>query len=301
MKQTILSLLLLTSILVSCKKNKYDPDIIQYDDDQIKAYIAANGLTGMIKDTSGMYYKIISPGTGPTLQYTDSISMVYTNKSLDGNYVSADTLQNHFENFIGHINSSSFPFGLQEAVHNILNHRGGAMRLLIPSHLAYGVSGIGTGSSTITSGRIAGNQSLDYYIHIIDNQDTYDQSIIKNYIAVSTSPSSWKSDPSGIWYYIATAGTGTVPITDNSTVTATFTLSTLNGIVVSQYNTQPGTSIEIPDIIKGMQIGLKKYATTGALMSFLIPSSLAYGKNISNTTPANSCVRYDIQILDVSP
>ncbi len=303
MKQTIFfTLLFFTAIvLVSCRKDKYDPNIIQYDDDQITAYIKANGLTGMVRDTSGIYYKIATPGTGSVVQYSDSISMVYTLSSFDGKYVSADTIINHYEDFTGHIESKGYPYGLQLAVHNILNHRGGIARLLIPSHLAYGVSGFGSGSSYVNNSRIAGNECLDYYIHIIGNQDVYDQSVIKNYIAANGLSSSMKPDPSGIWYSISTPGTGTVAITDSTTVTATFTVALLNLTLANQFNDGGGAAIDMPDIIPGMQIALKKYATAGTLMTVLIPSSLAYGKKTQTGITANSCIRYDIQIVSVSP
>jgi peptidylprolyl isomerase len=111
-----------------------------------------------------------------------------------------------------------------------------------------------------------------------------------------------KQDPSGIWYSIRTPGTGTVAITDNSTITATYTLLMLNGTIIdSQYNGANEASIDIPDLIKGMQIGLKNYATAGSLMSYLIPSSLAYGKVGTGVAPPNSVIRYDIQIDDVTP
>ncbi|MDB4925611.1 FKBP-type peptidyl-prolyl cis-trans isomerase [Mucilaginibacter sp.] len=301
MKQTIFTFLFFTVIaLVSCRKNQYNPDILQYDDDQITAYIKANGLTGMVRDTSGIYYKIITPGTGAHLQYTDSLSMVYSFSSFDGKYLAPDTIMNHFEDFMGHISSDNYPYGLQLIIHNIINQKGVVARILIPSHLAYGVSGTGAGSSTITNGKIAGNECLDYSIHIIANQDAYDQTLITKYITDQGLASSMKYDPAGFWYSISVPGTGTVPITNNTTITATFTLRTLNGIVVSQQNANP-VSIDIPDIMRGMQIGLKKYGSTGALMSFIIPSSLAYGKNVTGAIPANSVLRYDIQIDDVTP
>jgi FKBP-type peptidyl-prolyl cis-trans isomerase FkpA len=142
---------------------------------------------------------------------------------------------------------------------------------------------------------------LDYYVHIIGDQDAYDQMIIRNYITTGGLTSSMKQDPSGIWYSISTPGTGTVAITDNSTISATYTLSMLNATIIDQYNSDPPTSIDLPDLIIGMQIGLKKYATAGALMSFIIPSSLAYGKVGNGVAPPNSVIRYDIQVDDVTP
>jgi FKBP-type peptidyl-prolyl cis-trans isomerase len=303
MKQTTFTLLLFAVIaMVSCRKNQYDPTIKQYDDDQIKAYISANGITGMVRDTSGMYYNIISPGTDTVIKYQDNLSMVFTVKSIDGVYVSADTITNHYDGYAGHLTGTTFPVGvnasgLQLAIHNILNHHGGIMRLIVPSHLAYGVTGAGSGSIS-TTGRIAGNQSLDYYVHIISNQDAYDQLVIKNYMAANGLTNMTK-DPAGFWYHVDAPGTGTVSIDDNSTIFVTYTTTLFNGTVASE-NNSPGQNFEIPDLIKGAQIGLKKYATAGSLLTFLIPSSLAYGK-LGTSIPPNSCIRYGVRVVSVAP
>jgi FKBP-type peptidyl-prolyl cis-trans isomerase FkpA len=303
MKQTTFTLLLFAVIaMVSCRKNQYDPTIKQYDDDQIKAYISANGITGMVRDTSGMYYKIISPGTDTVIKYSDNLSMVFTVKSIDGQYISADTIANHYDGFAGRIAGNIFPIGLsapglQMAIHNILNHHGGMMRLIVPSHLAYGVSGAGSGSIS-TAGRIAGNQCLDYYVHIISDQDAYDQLVIKNYIAAN-GLTQMKQDPSGFWYSIDAPGTGTVPIDDNSTIFVTYTTTLFNGTVASE-NNSPGQNFEIPNLIKGAQTGLKKYARAGSLLTFLIPSSLAYGK-LGTSIPPNTCIKYGVQVISVAP
>lgn len=303
MKQTTFTLLLFAVIaMVSCRKNQYDPTIKQYDEDQIKAYISANGITGMVRDTSGMYYKIISPGTDTIIKYQDNLSMVFTVKSIDGKYVSADTITNHYDGFAGHIVGTAFPVGLsapglQAAIHNILNHHGGMMQLIVPSHLAYGVTGAGSGSIS-TAGRIAGNQCLDYYVHIISNQDAYDQLVIKNYIAANNL-TGFKQDPLGYWYRVEETGTGTNAITDYSTVTVTYTTTLLNG-TVADYNRNPIAVFDIPDLVQGVREGMKKYATAGTLMTIIMPSSLAYGKTGTSIAP-NSCIRYGVRVVSVAP
>lgn len=304
MKQTIFTILLFTTIgLISCKKTFVDSSIQQYDDDQIKSYISNNALSGMIKDTSGLYYKILAPGTGPALKYTDSLAFVYTIHSFDGGYISTDTIVNHFDDFVGHIASINLPVGLQEAIYNILKYRGGSIRVLIPSHLAYGVNGIGSGSSTITNGKINGNQCLDYYVHTISDQAAYDDQVIKNYLIANNATANFKRTASGVYYNIRTAGVGTVPITENSTITATYTERLLNEAIFDQYNQAGGTLLDIPDLIPGLQEGLKSYATAGSLMTFLIPSTLAYGRRASTLTltPSNSCIKYEIMVSAVTP
>ncbi|MES2426492.1 MAG: FKBP-type peptidyl-prolyl cis-trans isomerase [Bacteroidota bacterium] len=308
MKQTTFTLLLFAVIaLVSCRKDKYDPTINQYDDDQIKAYITANGITGMTRDTSGIYYKIINPGKKDSIiNYSSHISMVFGVSSLDGKYLSTDTIANHYDGFAGHLVGTTYPLGLnasglQTAIHDILKLKGGIMRVIIPSHLAYGVDGAGSGSSSVTSGRIGGNQSLDYYIHIIDDQWAYDQASIKKYVTQNNLTSVMLPDPAGFWYQIRQPGTGNVPITTNTTFDATYTIRLLNSTIIDQYNNAGGVSFEIPNIIKGAQLGLQKYATAGSLLTLVIPSHLAYGDIASSIMPANSVVTYEVQVISVAP
>ena len=98
MKQILFTFLMLFVIgMLSCRRNQVDPDIKEYDKQQILSYISANGITGMVRDTSGgdttgIYYKIIDQGTGPALNYPDAISYVYTLKTFDNKYITADTV-----------------------------------------------------------------------------------------------------------------------------------------------------------------------------------------------------------------
>src|ERR1700753_798068 len=103
MKQLFFTLLLFCAIgLFSCRRDKVEPDIKQYDQEQIQGYMAANGLTGVMKrdtsggDTTGTYYQITNPGAGAPLDYTDAISYVYTIRTFDGKYAVTDTIVNHF-------------------------------------------------------------------------------------------------------------------------------------------------------------------------------------------------------------
>ena len=109
MERKFYTLLVLLSIgFFSCKKTSVNLTVKQFDQQQIQNYIAANGITGMVRDTvggdtTGIYYKIIQPGSGAPLSYADLISMVFTEKTFDGLYTQADTVTNHFYDFVGHI------------------------------------------------------------------------------------------------------------------------------------------------------------------------------------------------------
>lgn len=310
MKQTIFTLLLFSAIaLVSCKKHDNQPDIAQFDDEQIQNYISANGITGMTKDTSGIYYKIIlPPKTDTALTYSDNISFVFTLKSFDGHYSSLDTIQNHYQGFLGHIVSNGLPAGLEIAILNDLKYPGASMRVLIPSHLAYGVNGYGTGSISNTSSRIAGNQCLDYYVNLVaaqpdkaQRQQAYDYQVIQNYMK-SNGLTGYTLD-SGVYYQVTTQGTGTVPITDNTTAEVTYVGRLLNNSVFDSHVEADSTSIQIPDLVKSVSRILKKHATQGTVISMLMPSTLGYGMIAQSalvTIPANSPLRFEFRILSVS-
>jgi FKBP-type peptidyl-prolyl cis-trans isomerase len=311
MRQAIFTFLLLSVIsLFSCRKDSIQLNIQQYDQQQIQNYIAANGLTGMIQDTTGhdstgMYYKILSPGTGTAVDYPDKIYFVFTLRSFDGKYTSVDTIANHYYNFVGHISSGGLPLGLQIAVHNILKYPGASMRLLIPSHLAYGKNGYGSGSSTVANNKIAGNQCLDYYVHSIyvPNVGAYDDQVIKNYMSAN-SLTGFTKTASGLYYKVLTPGTNTSdPITDNTTITANYTGQLLNGTIFdsfyngTNYLVSPISNFATPGNIEG----LENYATTGTKISLIMPSTLAYADSPPSTIPPYSCLRFTWIISSITP
>jgi len=307
MKKIILSLLIaIVAGFVSCRKADTDPDINQYDEEQIQAYIKDNGITGMQRDASGVYYKILKAGTGPRFEYSDSIGFVFTLHTVDGTYASTDTLFNHYTGYLGHI-SATYPLALQTAIYELVKNYGGKIRLLVPSHLGYGGSGLGTGSSTTVNTRIAGNQCLDYYVNVMSNlpgdQNTYDDLVIRNYLTANNL-TGFQKTASGIYYIIRRPGVGTTPVTDNSYVNCNYTFALLNGFVFNDYNDSgAGAQLEVPDLIDGVKEAFKSFATTGTNMTVIIPSSLAYGASGVKTqnVPGNSCVRFDVQVFNVSP
>ncbi len=340
MKQNIFTFLLISAIgLASCRKEKNQITIKQYDQQQIQSYIAAHGLTGMLRDTTGgdttgMYYKILNPGTQSIngkpvtpLDYPDQIAFVYTITTFDGTYVSSDTINNHFFDYVGHIANDKLPLGLQTAIHNLLKYPDASMRLLIPSHLAYGVNGTGSGSSQVANNRIGGNECLDYYIHAVNNFQVYDDQVIQNYMKANSltgyTPVKipvpgvinpyiyWAGKYSqipdaGTYYYkIITPPTTTADsITINSTITATYTGSLFNTVVFD--GASNGTNIATLDIdalIPGVAQGLQKHAFAGTEISLILPSSLGYqlSSPTGGTIPVFNCLRFTWDVLTVTP
>jgi len=345
MKQTLFTFLLIFAIgLASCRKDKIQPTIKQYDNQQILNYITVHGLTGMKRDTiggdtSGIYYQVLNPGTSSIngtpvtpLTYSSQIMFVYTLKTFDASYTSVDTIQNHYFDYVGHVATpNKLPLGLQTAILNELKYPDASIRVLIPSHLAYGINGTGSGSSQVANNRIAGNECLDYYVHAVNNFQTYDDQCIKTYMADSgftvglkgytavkvpvQQPISplvyWPGKyakpfvpDSGTYYYkIDSVATGTDPITINSTITANYTGQLFDATLFdSGFN---GPNIATQDInsfaVYALVDAFEKYASTGTKISILIPSSLGYQLAPQANIPAFSCMRFTYTVLSVTP
>jgi FKBP-type peptidyl-prolyl cis-trans isomerase FkpA len=313
MKLTLFTLFLLSVIgFASCRKSSSEPDIKQYDQQQIQNYIAANGITGMQRDTvggdtTGIYYHIITPGTGNPIDYPDTISYVYALHSFDNKFVAYDTVLNHFFGYLGHV----VPNGLMLSIRNDLKLRGGKIRVLVPSHLAYGVDGVGSGSSTVTNNRIAGNQCLDYTINLISRQDLYDDMVVTNYMAANNLSGYTKIPPidpvtgqinkaAGMWYKITTAGTGN-SVGDNSSITCNYKLLLMNNTFVdTTYATTATTFADLQSLTIGAHQGLKlTKGGNGSAISLIMPSRYGYGVGGASGIPANACLRFEFYNITV--
>jgi FKBP-type peptidyl-prolyl cis-trans isomerase FkpA len=307
MKQITFTLLVLISVgLLSCRKTANDPNITQYDETNIQNYIKANGLTAMKRDTtdgdtSGIYYQILAQGaTTKALDYSDTVKFVFTLKSFDGKYNSLDSLtNNHYDGFLGHVNQGALPKGLQIAIHNLIKYKGTRARVLIPSRLAYGVNGYGTGSASNVNTRIAGNQCLDYYVNVVSDQNLYDDQIIKNYMATN-SLTGYTKAAAGYYFKVAVPGTGTDPIGQYSNFTATYTGKFLTDV---QFDASPtdgtASSFSIQTVVPGVTQGLQGY-TTGASVSLLLPSRFGYGRAGNTGIAGNVSTRFDFTLVTIT-
>jgi FKBP-type peptidyl-prolyl cis-trans isomerase FkpA len=328
MKQRVFTLLLLAATgLLSCKKTQVQPTIQQADQTQIENYISVHGITGMKRDlsggdTTGIYYQIITPGDSvddngqkiAPLNYPDKVSMVFTLRSFDGKYIQTDTIANHFDDYLGHMAApDKLPLGVELSILNDLRYRGGSIRMLIPSRLAYGRDGYGSGSVLNANTRIAGNQCLDYYVHLIgtnkkDNEAAYDDLVINNYMQANSLTGYAKVQsttlPGNYYYYkILTPATSTTdPINDNTTITTTYTTQMLNGTIVDDaYNGTNTAALPVFSLVPGVKEALENFAFTGTKISILIPSVLGYGEVSSGSAPVNSCLRFTFQINSITP
>jgi FKBP-type peptidyl-prolyl cis-trans isomerase len=108
----------------------------------IENYVAKNGLTGKAQKTeSGVYYVVTQPGSGPTPNRGDVVSVHYTGKLLNGKVFDSSRTNPQaggkpaqFQIGVGMV----IP-GWEEGVSKL--HKGEKATLIIPSTLAYGPRG----------------------------------------------------------------------------------------------------------------------------------------------------------------
>ena len=134
MKKYIAIFLFAVIALTSCsKKDSFDPAAqAAADDVTIKAYLAAHPNINAIKDVSGLYYQVITQGTGGYANASSTITANYVGTYLDGT-VFDQTKTNAFTfKLSGVIQGWQIGIPLVQA--------GGRILLIVPSGLAYGNS-----------------------------------------------------------------------------------------------------------------------------------------------------------------
>jgi FKBP-type peptidyl-prolyl cis-trans isomerase FkpA len=133
-----LSLLFLLFSGVSCLKDSTacSPNSPASETNQMNAYCAGNGITPTIHPT-GLFYQIINPGSGPTASANSTIFITYVGKLEDGTV------------FDQQANSALTGWPLNQLIEGWrigipLIQKGGQIKLVVPSSMAYGCSGYGT-------------------------------------------------------------------------------------------------------------------------------------------------------------
>lgn len=269
--------------------------ISEEDELNIQAYLSANNLSFQKFDTTGAYYSVVSPGTGPDLDYTMQIPLIFTVKSLDGKYTSQDTFINHYAGRFGYYT----PNVLREAIMANLKKEGGTIRVIVPSRKAYGRNG---------SGPIPGNASLDYTVKVLERAKLaqYEDAVIQSYLS-RNSLTGFTRTSNGLVYKIIEQGTGS-SITADSTVTAEYTGKLLNGTVFDERTSTPATfSLYDPNLIKGWKEGIP-LLKEGGTIRMIIPSALGYGlagspsSSVGQTSiPSFAPLDFQVKINEVKP
>lgn len=153
-KRLVWGLFLLVGLCSACKKDKYDAEKqAAIDDALIVDFIAKNSIVA-IKHQSGVYYQIISPGSGSTsFSASTNVTVNYQGRLLDGTVFDKSASASTF--VLGNL-IQGWQIGIP------LIQKGGRIRLIIPSTLAY--KNESPGSS------IPKNAVLDFTIDLINAQ-----------------------------------------------------------------------------------------------------------------------------------
>jgi FKBP-type peptidyl-prolyl cis-trans isomerase FklB len=120
-----------------------------------KAFLEKNKTqTGVVTDSSGLQYKIISEGTGPTPKNDDSVEIEVKAKTIDGN-VFFDT---KVEGQPAHVVVSRVIPGWAIALQKM--KKGATWELYVPPELGYGDKSV--------SEEIGPNSTLVFEVHLVD-------------------------------------------------------------------------------------------------------------------------------------
>lgn len=108
-----------------------------------------------------------------------------------------------------------------------------------------------------------------------------------------------KTTESGIHYIVETEGEGNNPDI-NSFVTVHYKGTLLDGSTFdSSYDRGEPITFPLKNVVKGWQEGIPLFKK-GGKGSLIIPSALAYGPNARPGIPANSILRFDIELKEVA-
>ena len=275
----LIALLAILLVFNSCKK-EYET-IENIDDAKIQAYIKQNNIPA-IKDPSGYYYQVLDKGTGGELLNKDSVFYNLSVKSLTGTSYYAPLEYSNEGNYLGYLKPDSYRTALYAV------NRGGKVRVIVPSYLAYGKNGFGT---------IPSNEVLvtEITVYPETKQWQIDERLITQFIAAKGLTMTKHS--SRVYLAVSTVGTGEVT-TAKSTIKVKYKGRLLTGTVFDENSTGFETSLS-GSIIEGWRKGLIGLAK-GAKLRMLIPSDLGYGPAGVTGIPPNAPLDFDIEIVDVT-
>lgn len=283
--KNIIGVVLLTTLLAACTKEY--ATIEEVDDQAVQAYLQQNNLDFQQYKQTGIYYKVINPGTGPDMDYTVRIPLIYSVKSLDGKYAALDTFTNKYSNYFGYYK----PDSLREVMMHSGIKQGGTVRIIIPSRFAYGKSG---------TSFIPGNSNLDYTLTAItaDKLPEYEDYVINKYLQANNLTGFTKT-ATGLYYKIGEVGTGVDQISDASAVTLEYTGKLFNGTVFDKTATGATATFTLGNLIAGWKEALPLIKAGGSIR-IMVPSQLGYGLDVNNSIPQFSCLDFDIKVKTVA-
>jgi FKBP-type peptidyl-prolyl cis-trans isomerase FkpA len=112
------------------------PKTVSSEQPTISSYAVANGINATT-DSNGLTYEIISPGSGPVPTLTSKVFVTYTGEFLNGSVFDQQTDASKTGWVLNQL-IAGWTYGLQYI------QKGGRIKLIVPSSLAYGCEGRGS-------------------------------------------------------------------------------------------------------------------------------------------------------------
>jgi FKBP-type peptidyl-prolyl cis-trans isomerase len=124
-------------------------------------------------------------------------------------------------------------------------------------------------------------------------QDKKDDDAITRYLSQHSINATKTS--SGLYYSIEDPGTG-MQVSANNTVYMKYKAYLLDGTVFDE--NKIGTTLSLPNTIKGWQEGIPKFKVGGKGKLF-IPSKLGYGTEATGKILANSVLIFEVEVIEI--
>ncbi len=273
---------MLTGLAAFYSCNKDDNNQSETDRQKILEYLNANQIQAE-EDPTGIFFRIITPGTGDFPLPTSKVYFKFRGTLLDGT-----VFQETVDDEVAEYNLNELLIGLQYSIAKL--KEGGRGQFFIPSALGFGSQDFGT---------VPPNSVLIFDVELqkIDNrpQAEIDRDKILNYLEENKIEDA-QEDPSGLFYQILETGDGTNPSV-NSSVTVRYKGYLLDGTVFDETEGTETTTFPLFNLIEGWKIGIPLLEKGGKGRLF-IPSALGYGNQPSGTIPPNSVIIFDIELVD---
>jgi len=163
------------TVVSSSNEGKEDKDapyvegnknIMRRENEEMQMFIGRYGWE-MQRTPTGLYVEVLAPGAGDLFREGDRVALKYRTFLLSGEQV-YNSDSNGVKTFI--VNRSEEIDALHEVAQML--RPGARARLVIPSHLGYGVTGDGD--------RIQGLQPFMMEIHVLDAGEKLPETIIPN-------------------------------------------------------------------------------------------------------------------------
>lgn len=135
------------------KVNRY---LVKDENEEIENYVRRHGLE-MTATGTGLRYAVLKKGTGPKVEPGNTVTLEYELTSITGDLIYSSEKDGPKTFVVG---GSPVESGLDEAVRYL--HLGDVAKLIIPSHLAYGLPG--------DNKEISNRMTLIYTIKLVDIQ-----------------------------------------------------------------------------------------------------------------------------------